>query len=391
MLPHPRIVFVVLPLLIGGRPAAGAELEPIGPGPFAVASTNFEVTPRPEVPMFDFLNGKVTPTRTEYITDILSHPEAVPTLTIPVPNDAKRYGSQAGTKLPLVLVVMYPTAADNPRPDYKFPYKETGDNVFPHMQRPGEKPLLASGVGKYPLIVNAGGYNTHTLWHMEHMKLLASHGYIVVDMLHGDGRGSFFAGNLALRSFELRATLDFMLQRSDFAAAIDADRIGAAGQSAGGHTILAAMGGMDPAAEIAFLPDPRVKAAFGLVPFMGASFGFWPFKTDAWFFGEDHAGLRNVHRPFFAVYGEKDENVVPAGVEAGVRAIAGPATAVMLDGESHLVSNPANSDIGTWEILFFDAWLRDDASAREKLKTGTTVRGGVHDHKTIEHAAVPAK
>lgn len=114
----------------------GVELEPIGQGPFAVASTNLEVTPRPDVPMVDFLNGKVTAKETTYLTDILTHPEAVPTLSIGVPGDAV-FDAHAGTHMPLVLVIFYPTAPDNPRPDYAFPYKETGDALIPHMQRPG--------------------------------------------------------------------------------------------------------------------------------------------------------------------------------------------------------------------------------------------------------------
>jgi hypothetical protein len=56
----------------------------------------------------------------------------------------------------------------------------------------------------------------------------------------------------------------------------------------------------------------------------------------------------------------------------------------MLDHEPHLLSDPANVDLRTWETLFFDAWLKDDATARKKLETGTSVRGGVPDHKTIQ-------
>ena len=373
-----------LTLFVAAARLAGAELAPIGPGPLAVACTNLEVTPCDSKEMFDYLNGKSSAGNTKYLTDILVHPESVPTLQVDVPADAKLFGKQAGTRLPLVLLVVYPTTANNPRADYKYPYKETGDAKFNHMQQPGDKPIFADPAAKYPLIVISGGYNTHGLWHLWHMKELAAHGYIVVDMFHGDGRGASFDSNVALRSIELRAALDFILRHPDFAPAIDPERIGAAGESAGGHTVLAALGGIDPAGKIPGGADPRVKAAFGLVPFMGGSVGFWPFKMDLWYFGEDHSGLRPVQRPFLAVYGEKDRNVPPGGVEAGVRAMAGPTTAVMLDGEAHLVSTPASSDIRTWEILFFDAWLRDDESARQKLRLGTTVRGGVNDHKTFQ-------
>jgi len=382
-----RWFLAVLPLLTLCLRLLSAELEPIRPGPFAVACTNLEVTPQDSGPMFDFLNGKTSSSGTVYLTDILVHPEAVPTLQVDVPRDSKLFGKQAGTRIPLVLLIVYPTTQENPRPNYKYPYKETGDALFTHMQQLGETPILADPAVKYPLIIHSGGYNTHGLWHLSRMKELAAHGYIVVDMFHGDGRGTNFAGNLALRSIELRATLDYVLQHSDFATAIDADRIGANGDSAGGHTIAAALGGIDPSGRIPEGADPRIKAGVGLVPFLGGSAGIWPFKMDLWYFGEDHAGLRCVRRPFLALYAEKDTNVSPEGVVAGVHAMAGPTIAVMLDGETHLVSNATSSDIRTWEVLFFDAWLRGDAAARQKLKSGTSVRGGVNDHKTSQHEA----
>jgi len=386
--PIVRTVLTAALLLLGGIPRLlGAELDPIGPGPFSVGSTNMEVMAPAGQPMGDFLNGKVTPQHPVYLADILTHPESAFALQVAVPADRKTFGAHAGTRIPLVLYVLYPTTKDNPRADYTFPYTETGDNVFPHMQRAGEKPIFPDAAARYPLIVYSGGYNTHGLWHLSHLKWLASHGYIVVDIFHGDNRWESFGSAMAVRPLEFRAALDFVLQHADFVHAIDVGRIGASSASAGGHTILCAMGGINPASPNPSLADPRIKAGFGLVPFMGSSMGIWPFKQDAWYFGKDYAGLRSVRVPFFAVYGEKDGNVVPAGVEAGVRAMSGPATAVMLDGETHSLSGSTTSDVNTWEILFFDAWLRDDAHAHQLLETGTSVRGGVNDHRTIQHGA----
>jgi len=107
---------------------------------------------------------------------------------------------------------------------------------------------------------------------------------------------------------------------------------------------------------------------------------------DAWLFGKNHAGLRQVQRPFLAIYGEKDGNVPPEGVEAGVRAMTGPAVAIRLNGETHSLSNAANNDVRAWELLFFDAWLKDDESARKKLESAQSVRDGVDDQKTYQHA-----
>jgi len=119
-------------------------------------------------PMGDFLNGKVTPQHPVYLADILTHPESAFALQVAVPADRKTFGAHAGTRIPLVLYVLYPTTKDNPRADYTFPYTETGDNVFPHMQRAGEKPIFPDAAARYPLIVYSGGYNTHGLWHLSH-------------------------------------------------------------------------------------------------------------------------------------------------------------------------------------------------------------------------------
>ena len=361
------------------------EILPIGPGPFAVGSTNLEVSDHPASPMIDYLKGKSISHQPIYLAEILVHPGSALLTKVDIPANPAVYGRHAGTSMPLVLYVLYPTSGENQRADYKFPYPNTADNVFPHMQKADEKPIFAGTGARYPLIVYSQGYEGHGLWDLEQLKFLAAHGYIVVDIFHGDGRANLEA-NLGLRPLALKAALDYLLKHPDFGLAIDPDRIGVSGSSFGGYTILAAMGGKYlPSAE----PDPRIKAGFGLVPFMGATFGFWPFTTHAWPFGKDYSGLKSVQIPFLAVYGEKDTNVSPKSVLGGIARISGPALAVMLDGEQHLLSKKVWTDVYTWELLFFNTWLRGDAEARKLLYGGTSVQGGVNNHKTYQHAARP--
>lgn len=387
---RPLLPGLAFALALGGT---AAEIPAFAPGPFAVATTNLEVRPQADAKaMFTFLNGEPASGHFRYLTDILVHPEAVPTLQVDVPADAKTYGSYAGQRVPVVLLVVYPTTAANARPDYIFPYTETGDRTFSHMQRPGEGPLFADPAAKYPLILLSGGYNTHGLWHLFRLKDLAAHGYIVLDVFHGDGRSGSLQANLALRGLALRRALDFVLADPAFGPAIDADRIGVIGESAGAHTALAALGGTDPSGRVPASADPRIKAAVGLVPFLGTSFGFWPFTVDAWHFGEDYAGLKHVTKPCLALYGGRDTSVTPERVEAGVRALAGPTIAVRLDDEGHLLSAAAQRDARAWERLFFDAWLRDDAAARQLLDRADSVQGGAPDRVTYRHrSAVSAR
>jgi predicted dienelactone hydrolase len=352
----------------------------MGAGPLEVACTNMEVTIKEAEGMSDHLQGSNGWFSSEkYLATVMRHPAAARIVKVAVPADKKQYGSRAGSQIPVVTYVVYPTRKDNPRPSYTFPYTNTGDNVFTHMQAPGEKPIFAEAGARYPLIVYSHGYQAHGLWELDRFKRLASHGFIVVSIFHGDGR---FSGpdNVALRPLQFRQVLDQLLADPDFGPAIDSSRIGASGSSFGGMTILSCMGG-GTSGESGCAPDARIKAGFGLVPFTGA---FWARP-----FGKDWASLKGVRVPYLAVYAEADSNVPPDTVLGSIAQCSGDSTAVALPGEKHILSQDAWVDVKTWELLFFNAWLKGDAQALALLQGDTRVRGGVADHKTYHQDARP--
>jgi len=385
--PSRQFLTVAVILAAAGPRLFAAEIPPIGPGPFAVGSTNLEVSDHPMYPMVDYLKGKSISHQPIYLADLLVHPGSALLTKVAIPADPAIFGRHSGSSLPLVLYVLYPTSDGNRRADYKFPYPDTGDNVFPRMQKADEKPIFSENAARYPLIVFSHGYEGHGLWDLDHLKFLAAHGYIVVSVFYGDGRANLEA-NLGIRPIALKAALNYILNHPDFGPAIDPDRIGVSGSSFGGYTILAVMSGKYLQSAGA-APDLRIKAGFGLVPFMGGTIGFWPLATDAWVFGRDYSGLKTVQTPFMAIYGEKDTNVPPSSVMGGIAQMSGPSSAVMLDGEQHLFSKEVWTDVYTWELLFFKTWLRGDAEARKLLYGGNSVQGGVNDHKTYQHAARP--
>jgi dipeptidyl aminopeptidase/acylaminoacyl peptidase len=361
--------------------AAGSAAWTPGFGPYQVGSSCMLAEPATAAPMEHYLIGRWQPRGSVYLDQLISDRRATLVIDVKVPADWPGAGRLAGHSLPVVLSVLYPTPADNSRPEYTFP-EEHGWYRLPHMQRPGEAPLFADEKARYPLVIHSGGQNTHGLWHLWKLQHLASHGYITVDVYHGDGRTPGFGESVALRSLAVRAALDHVLAHPHYADHIDTDRIGATGSSAGGLTVLTLLGGANPAQPGRSLADERIKAGFGTVPFAGfaaataRAMGMPPgARPDFWNFGEDFAGLATVKRPWFAISGELDRNVPAADVLAAARALGGPAWVVEMKGQTHGLNEVAEAEARGWEAAFFGAHLRGDTACRALLRPGANPAG----------------
>jgi hypothetical protein len=55
---------------------------------------------------------------------------------------------------------------------------------------------------------------------------------------------------------------------------------------------------------------------------------------------------------------------------------------VRFDDEAHILSKLAWPLVHTWEVLFFDTWLKGDETARQALYRAGSVAGGVPNQKT---------
>lgn len=367
----PFLVFCFVPVVL-----SAVVVQPIATGPLPVGSTNFEVRSLPTAEMEKNLIGATSTNGDVYVANLLLHPDDCPSIDVAMPNNRTLFGFHAGKNIHFVAYIIYPTTDDNQRPDYDFPYSNTGDYTFPHMQRSGEAPLLRDPIARYPLIVYSHGYTAHGLWDLGHMKYLASHGYIVVALQHGDGRNSF-QGCLGERPVAISRILDYILADPVFGPAIDTSRIGMTGTSLGGYTTLAVVGG--GCNNSTLVPaDKRFHAAFGLVPLVGGNYGVAPF-------GSNYASLKGVTCPFFAVYAQNDTSVPRTTVEGALPKLGGPCTGVMFLGQTHSLSNASYAEAQTYEILFFNAWLRDDREAMEALYSDMTVSGGPTDSRTYQH------
>lgn len=370
----PRRPLLCVALFLGFLTALSAtEVDPMVTGPYEVGSTNLEVVSTPEHPVIEYLQGGGGLfSGDRYIDMILAHPDAAFHLDVNIPSDKDTHGGLAGTRIPVTCYILYPTTKDNPRPAYTFPYTETADNVFTHMQAPGEKPIFAEPGKRYPVIISSHGYTAHGIWELDRCKRLASHGYIVVSIFHGDKRHGFLEC-FPIRPVMVSQVVDRLLADPAFGPAIDPGAIGASGGSLGGHTVAALLGARDPGTAKSSLADPRIKAGFLLVPHFGGMM-HWPF-------GKQMEGTRHLSRPVLALYSEKDETNARS-IRLAARTSQSEITAVILPGEGHLVGKAGWNDIPAWELLFFDAHLRGDAKARALLREDLHVKGGADDHVT---------
>jgi predicted dienelactone hydrolase len=190
-----------------------------------------------------------------------------------------------------------------------------GTAVTPFPIGPSDAPLFDGGsvafgapiaAGAHPLIVlshGTGGSAVTLSWLAE---ALASHGYIVAGPDHPGNNAlhPYTAQGFSLawlRARDLSAVVDALLASPRFAPSIDRSRIGAAGFSLGGYTVIeiagarshvtgsiqappefpdltarvAALQKSDPAYAAAFetqgasYRDPRVKSVFALAPAIG--------------------------------------------------------------------------------------------------------------------------
>ncbi|QOC24100.1 prolyl oligopeptidase family serine peptidase [Wenzhouxiangella sp. AB-CW3] len=148
---------------------------------------------------------------------------------------------------PLRTTVWYPT--DATQDSFEVTVGNPEDPLFVAGRAQGN-PSLSESEDRYPLVLlshGTGGAGIHLMWLA---TVLAENGYIVAAVNH---HGNTSAGeNYAPEGFllwwertrDLSAVLDHLLEDSEFADRIDPMRVGAAGFSLGGYTVISLAGGL---------------------------------------------------------------------------------------------------------------------------------------------------
>lgn len=370
-------------------------------GPFAVACSNVaqdfgKVASGEDVQ--DYWEGVPSVSGApRYATDLLADPPNTLIVHLDVPRDSNLYGSFAGQKVDVVVLVCYPTVNGNPRPDYPLP---TGKAV-PHMQIGADPPLFAEATARYPMLVFSHGYSGSPISndYIAALSVFASYGYVVVAPFHGDPRFTNlkvddfgdavtvlshlknFTALQALRPLSASAALDLVIAHPLWRDHVDVARIGGFGASMGGETMMLMRGaGLTTSAGLswdAVENDPRLKAAVGYVPYFGQ-----PFLPA---FGRDEHGLDNVVLPYLAIGGGADTTAPIYMTEQGLGRLAGTRELIVLNGVKHGFDVPSTNDIFTWSLIFLDAEVLGNAAARQQLATMASVAGGGDDHVVLRY------
>ncbi len=342
-------------------------------------------------------NGSNIP---RYIADILLEPGNTPQFGLAVPDDRGLYRGFAGSILPIVMLVCYPTTPANIRNDYRLP----DGQVLPRMARGTEQPLMPESPVRLPLLLYSHGLGGSPVSddYLGTIQILASHGYIVAAPFHADARITririqdlndlFYLAReferyvelQALRPLALKQAIDYLLGQPAYAARIDPDRIGGFGASMGGEAMLLTMGARltqsyTNLSSRTVQNDPRIKAAAGYVPYAGLSF------LPA--FGNDQHGAASVTRPWLAVSGTSDTTAPLGLMEQAVNRMTGSRYLVALDGVPHEYKPEYSQDVFTWVVTFLDAHVKGDASALARLVRMGRVEGGLTDSVRVAYTA----
>ncbi|MBT6876774.1 MAG: hypothetical protein HOA33_09160 [Gammaproteobacteria bacterium] len=348
-------------------------VDPLTTGPYAVGSSNFttsgsavsavlaEGLDAGQLQQGINHNGEL-----RYISELLAFPDDAFSFQMLVPNDSALYGASAGSLVSYTGYILYPTTQTNTR---------TGYDVFippslPHMQVEGEQPLFADETKKFPMLVYSHGQGDHpTAAQLDFLIQLASHGYVVVALYHGDNRfGGTEGRQFNLRPLAIKTAIDEILADAAYSSHIDAEKIGGLGQSSGGATMLALLGAkkVNPDFSSVFANtllettvDPRIKAAATTVPYLGQ--GVYAFL------GSGGTGAATVDRPFMANSANVDTVADYSKVQQAMANIPGVKYLVEYDGEGHSMSDGAVNDAHTWTKVFLDAFIKQDATAIETL------------------------
>lgn len=360
---------------------------------YAVNSTNMEVAIEYESinneQMHAYLLGQNDEkNHSRYISDIMKYPESAWITEVSIPNETEIYGPLSGQLLPVLSYITFPSNEDAAQTKYSFPYHNDAYGSFENMLGPEELPSFADPKHRYPLIILAHGLSAHGIYEVEHAQNLASQGYIVAVIFYGDDRnmvkGSQNHHLDFLRPLLTKSVLDSIIQSRAFGGNIDTNSIGISGHSFGGFTALALAGGKINENPLSVV-DPRIKACVIAAPWVGGKVN----GRNVFCFGEHNAGLKQVSAPIICLFGSKDESTLSSFILPATKRLSGPRYVIELIDQAHIFEKSSWQDRNNWEALFFSAYLKNDATALDRLRLTPSISHRKQDIQLFDYQKLP--
>lgn len=378
-----------------------ASIPPLGAGQYAVGCSSIEQdftrVPAGQAAEAYWEGQPADNGDARYLTDLLST-QATPVLAVAMPDDRDLFGPYANQSIAVGLLVCYPTDPGNPYTDYPLP---NGHSV-PHMQRGAQPPRLSVARDTWPVLLFSHGLGGSPISgdHIEALKLLASHGWVVVAPFHGDprivkvrlenGHDVFqaildfpkYTAMQAVRPLALALALDWLLAQPAWSPRLDASAIAGFGASLGAESLMLQAGARLTTSvglsSKAVIKDARLKAIANYVPYFGQPV----FPS----FGRDQAGVDDMLPiPVLAIAGTSDTTAPIDATEEAMSRLRGSRILVALDGVEHGFDIPSTDDIFTWTLTFLAAHVLDDRGARAVVQRAERVAGGGDDSKWIDY------
>lgn len=346
-----------------------------GSGVFSVGATNFTIgASLTSGEVLDGLTGKTTGSY-QYPMQVLDDAGQSLRYYYNFPSDFDNYNSFFRSEQRQVALILYPTSAGNTRSNYSPPHV-THDEDIPKMQVSGDNTYsVATGSGKFPLVVWSHGQNATWLDFLSIPINLASRGYVCAILFHGDDRyGNNTAGYIAElqnRNLSVIHLINQLETEIPLAENIDWDNIGIVGRSYGSSTLTCCGAQISSDnSPIVSVTDSRIKCWFGLVPY----FDQLPFGAGFEMFGTDDSGLSGVSVPVMLLSGANDSTSTTARILSAADDINSETSHYEIANTSHAGwSTNSKTAIKAWISAFFNYRLKGDANDWVDLIDSPTV------------------
>jgi hypothetical protein len=329
-------------------------------GPHLVACTPFflnETLELTDAEINSIIGGENRNGQVRTVSDIVvPHPYQFQ-FDVCIPGDYQRYPRFQNTSLMVTGVIYYPTHSGNTAEDQFLPFMSSAG--FPVvLPKAGElSPENLPSDEKYPLVMFSHGYSSNPLVDNQFLQDIASHGFIVVALFHGDLRfPSFFeyTESQMTRCLTIVRAIE-ELRSSPVGANIDSMRIGLVGVSFGGATVASLAGGVQNHLVRIGL-DPKVMV--GMVPYYGANQRFVNWD------------MSNVEAPVYIVGGALDTNAPLVSTVNALRSLPHENVLVAaIRNEPHFMSSSGWSLTQQLALMMLRRELQDDPALEEDFQT----------------------